>query len=738
MNILIATPGRLLQHMDQTISFDVSNLQILVLDEADRILDLGFSKTIDAIVSNLPPSGRGIGEGRQTLLFSATQTDSIQALARLSLSDPVYISVRNQDNDTNAITANGDGEASNIADQNQIAESSTSGRNGFNSFETPANLEQFYMIVDLDRKIDVLWSFIKSHLGCKTLVFLSSCKQVRFIYETFRHLRPGISLLHLHGKQKQSKRLEIYSKFTASSHAVLFATDIASRGLDFPSVNWVVQMDCPEDVQSYVHRVGRTARYNSKGKALLMLLPSEKEGFEKRLREKKLLALPGQEDEGSSKGKLKPIKMNAQKKEQSIAKQIQGLLFRFNELKTLAQKSFVSYLRSIYLQKDKSTFKINELANDKSLLEKYAKSMGLVGSPKIKFKGQEKEKEMKEKKNKPRTVEMLELEAGKMPEHGTKITFDEDEVADKKKNKKNAAPKEKAEEEFAETSDEEPSDPEEAEGSEDEEEEEEEQDADLGDSTSEDSDHEASTSQISGKPYFSNKSKPAKKASTNLVGGDEDEDDGDFLTLAPKQRHLELEVGDVSASGASGSSKDILPLEHEDVSKRKLKQGMTKKGLMALRGSGEKLVFDDEGTAHALYELVDDKTLTREEIEAERRRFVAEQGSKMKDVDIMDKEAIKNLRKEKKMERKMREREVDGRRKGGLHDVEDAPMLEDDEGEVVPDFDDIDLPSESEDDDDEQDLKEKPSGKRKLEVEADEDDDLEALALQALRKKGRR
>jgi len=217
---------------------------------------------------------------------------------------------------------------------------------------------------------------------------------------------------------------------------------------------------------------------------------------------------------------------------------------------------------------------------------------------------------------------------------------------------------------------------------------------------------------------------------------DEDEDDGDFLTLAPKQRHLEFEVGE-----GEQSSIDVLPIDHDDVSKRKLKQGVTKKGLMALRGSGEKLRFDEEGTPHALYELVDDKTLSREEIENERKRFIAEQGGRMKDTDVLDKEAIKALRKEKKTEKKMREREVDGWKKGkdvdGGSDGEDEGlMLENDEGEVIPDFDDIELPSESEE---EEDMPSKQSGKRKLEVDKEEEeDDLEAMALQALRKKGRR
>ncbi|KAG5219616.1 ATP-dependent RNA helicase [Salix suchowensis] len=235
MNILVATPGRLLQHMDQTLGFNADNLQIfVVLDEADRILDMGFSRTLTALLSHLPKS-------RQTLLFSATQTQSVQDLARLSLKDPVPIGV---------------GEA---GDPSASA--------------TPQSLEQHYTVCPLDKKLDVLWSFIKTHLQSKIVVFMSSCKQVRFVFETFCKLHPGVPLLHLHGKQKQTTRLSMYTKFTSTSHAVLFATDIAARGLDFPAVDWVIQVDAPEDADTYIHRVGRTARYGSAGKALMFLLP---------------------------------------------------------------------------------------------------------------------------------------------------------------------------------------------------------------------------------------------------------------------------------------------------------------------------------------------------------------------------------------------------------------------------------------------------------------------------------
>ena len=344
---------------------------MLVLDEADRILDMGFAKTLSALLSHLPKS-------RQTLLFSATQTQSVAQLARLSLKDPVHIGV-------------------------QEAGSSTA---------TPASLSQHYSVCTLDRKLDILWSFIKTHLHSKILVFLSSGKQVRFVFEAFCKMQPGISLLHLHGKQKQAARLTMYSRFTSSQHAVLFATDIAARGLDFPSVDWVVQVDAPEDSETYIHRVGRTARYDSSGKGLLLLLPSEEEGM--------LAAL------GKKGVKIENIKIRASKT-QSIQNQLQNLAFQDPEIKYLGQRvslvffgpggsmreltgplsvrldqAFVSYVRSVYLHKDKSIFKLDELPADK-----FAESLGLPGAPKIKFLSRE---QAKKQKNASRTMAALQAQ----------------------------------------------------------------------------------------------------------------------------------------------------------------------------------------------------------------------------------------------------------------------------------------------------------------------------------------
>jgi ATP-dependent RNA helicase DDX10/DBP4 len=359
MNILIATPGRLLQHFDSTVGLDTSGVKVLVLDEADRLLDLGFLPTLRAIIQHITPGGGGPSSkssaqvdqttatttpsGRQTLLFSATQSPNLVQLAKLSLNSPVTIDVDQHLQDgTSNVDSNG-----------------ASGQ-GSTSTLMPAGLEQFYAVVDLDRKLDALWGFVKSHLKMKGVVFVSSCKQVsawfrdrsrsvrlmnaennslivafvsfftialapqvRFIFETFRRLHPGLPLMHLHGKQKQPTRLDIFQRFSQSTVALLVCTDIASRGLDFPLVDWVIQLDCPEDVDMYIHRVGRTARYQSGGKGLTILCPSEEEGMKKRWEEKGL--------------EVKRIRIKESKMGQ-LQQQMQNFAFRDPEIKYMGQR----------------------------------------------------------------------------------------------------------------------------------------------------------------------------------------------------------------------------------------------------------------------------------------------------------------------------------------------------------------------------------------------------------------
>ncbi|KAG7483841.1 hypothetical protein MATL_G00042550 [Megalops atlanticus] len=322
-NIIICTPGRLLQHMDETSTFHASSLHMLVLDEADRILDMGFADTMNAIVENLPKT-------RQTLLFSATQTKSVKDLARLSLKDPEYVWVHEKA-----------------------------------KFSTPATLEQNYVVCELHQKVNMLFSFLKSHLQKKVIVFFACCKEVQYLFRVFCRLRPGIPVLALHGKQQQMKRMEVYNDFIRKKAAVLFATDIAARGLDFPAVNWVLQFDCPEDANTYIHRVGRTARYKEGGEALLVLLPSEEKGMIAQLQERKV--------------PINKIQVNPEKLTE-VQQKLEAFLAQETEQKERAQRCFVSYLRSVYLMKNKDVFDAFQLP-----LEQYANSLGLAVAPRVRF-----------------------------------------------------------------------------------------------------------------------------------------------------------------------------------------------------------------------------------------------------------------------------------------------------------------------------------------------------------------
>ncbi|XP_020715390.1 probable ATP-dependent RNA helicase DDX10 isoform X2 [Ceratitis capitata] len=337
-NILICTPGRLLQHMDENPLFNASTIEMLVLDEADRCLDMGFEETLNAIVENFPTD-------RQTLLFSATQTNSVKDIARLNLRDPVFIGVKSKSEEV-----------------------------------IPDLLQQNYVVIELEDKITMLWSFIKNHLKQKVIVFFSSCKQVKYVFEIFCKLRPGTSLLALYGTLHQDRRIAIYNEFTRKSNVVLFATDIASRGLDFPTVNWVVQMDCPEDAVQYIHRAGRTARNKARGDSLLVLTPFEEQGMIKELQSKKIL--------------IQKIHIDP-KKLFSPRLKIEAALAQNTELKASAQRAFISYIKSIFLMKNKEIFNVFKLN-----FENYAKSLGLIVTPRVRFL----ERFLKKNGNEPKTL----------------------------------------------------------------------------------------------------------------------------------------------------------------------------------------------------------------------------------------------------------------------------------------------------------------------------------------------
>ena len=591
MNVLVCTPGRMLQHMDQTAAFEIDNLQMLVLDEADRIMDMGFQRDVDAIVEHLPKE-------RQTLLFSATQTKKVSDLARLSLRDPEYVSVH---------------EAASSA--------------------TPSTLQQNYVVTPLAEKLDTLWSFIRSNLKSKILVFLSSGKQVRFVYEGFRHMQPGIPLLHLHGRQKQTARLDITNKFSASKNSCLFATDVVARGLDFPAVDWVIQLDCPEDADTYIHRVGRTARYERDGRAVLFLEPSEEEGMINRLEQKKVF--------------VEKISVR-QKKQQSIKNQLQNMCFKDPELKYLGQKAFVSYVRSIHIQKDKEIFKLNALP-----LEDFSASLGLPGAPRIKFLKGDNAKNLK---NAPRRA----------------VSSSEDEdnsdaAAGDVSATKKAVTRTKYDRMFERTN----------------------QDILTG--------------------HYS-----------KLVNGDRDEDNdandvggNDFLTV---KRRLS------DASGSDSEAGEGLPLRKLDSSKtpisvdskRKERLLKSKKKILKLKEKGQKVVFDEEGNPHQIYELEnEDQFKQRGPADAQKAKFLEDEQARLQTADQVDKQAAKAKRKEKREKRKAREAEE----AGAIDNAEGRQaVLVPVDGDIGEDLDALDAREESE-------VGESPDKKRPRKWFEDDSDD---------------
>nr|XP_028571926.1 probable ATP-dependent RNA helicase DDX31 isoform X1 [Podarcis muralis] len=279
INILIATPGRLVDHINSTKCIHFRHIQWLILDEADRILDLGFEKAVTAILNAINADG----EKRQNVLLSATLTDGVSRLADISLHDPVCISIAEGSLGSNTSKA----EACAKEDAG-VASVSLEQR----GFAVPENLQQNVVVVPSKLRLVTLAAFILGKLKfekCnKMIVFFSSCEQVEFHHTLFHKvlaadleqpwLPPSpLTFARLHGDMKQEERTSVFQDFLQSKTSILLCTDVAARGLDLPQVTWIVQYNPPASLAEYVHRVGRTARIGSHGNSLLILAPSEAE-----------------------------------------------------------------------------------------------------------------------------------------------------------------------------------------------------------------------------------------------------------------------------------------------------------------------------------------------------------------------------------------------------------------------------------------------------------------------------
>lgn len=241
-NIVIGTPGRLEDMFRRKadgldLASCVKSLDVLVLDEADRLLDMGFEASLNTILGYLPKQ-------RRTGLFSATQTQELEKLVRAGLRNPVRITVK----------------------EKGVAATSMQ--------KTPSRLSNYYTICRTEDKFNTLVAFLRQHKHEKQLVFFSTCACVEYFGRALEVFIKNVTILCIHGKMKD-KRSKIFSEFRELKSGILVCTDVMARGIDIPDVNWVLQYDPPSSASSFVHRCGRTARIGNRGNALVFLLPME-------------------------------------------------------------------------------------------------------------------------------------------------------------------------------------------------------------------------------------------------------------------------------------------------------------------------------------------------------------------------------------------------------------------------------------------------------------------------------
>ena len=253
-HVIVATPGRLVDHLEKTKGFSLRNLKYLVMDEADRLLDMDFGPSIDKLLKFIPRE-------RRTYLFSATMSSKVESLQRASLRDPVRISVSS------------------------------------NKYQTVSTLLQHYLFIPHVRKDTYLIYLVNEFAGKSTIIFTRTVFETQRVAILLRTL--GFGAIPLHGQLSQSARLGALNKFRGGTRDILVAPDVAARGLDIPKVDVVLNYDIPQDSKTYIHRVGRTARAGKSGVALSMVTQYDIELF-KRIEAalgKELAAYPSEKEE---------------------------------------------------------------------------------------------------------------------------------------------------------------------------------------------------------------------------------------------------------------------------------------------------------------------------------------------------------------------------------------------------------------------------------------------------------
>ena len=334
-NLLIATPGRLLDILSSKhVHCTQSSFEMLVMDEADRLLDLGFKDVIQKILRRLPKQ-------RRTGLFSASISEAVDQLIRVGLRNPVRIAVK------------------------------VKSASGAHDKRTPASLQMTYLVADPDLKFPILSALLRSlqPTPSKSIVYMSTCAGVDYFQHLLPSILPGFVLVPLHGKHPSSVRQKNFKRFVDSiSPTVLLTTDVAARGLDIPAVDVVLQVDPPSDPKVFIHRCGRAGRAGRKGLAVTILNSGSEEEYVSFLEIRKTpisqLAEP-------------KIDLNPSDAARTT-ETFRALVQKDRALHDKGQRAFVSWVQAYRKHSASSIFRVADLD-----WEKIGRAWGLLRLPKM-------------------------------------------------------------------------------------------------------------------------------------------------------------------------------------------------------------------------------------------------------------------------------------------------------------------------------------------------------------------
>ncbi|KAL8712644.1 MAG: hypothetical protein Q9220_003175 [cf. Caloplaca sp. 1 TL-2023] len=330
-NLIISTPGRLLELLSSPhVHCPQSSFEILVLDEADRLLDLGFKEDLQKILSRLPKQ-------RRTGLFSASVSEAVDQIVRVGLRNPVKVSVRVK---------------------SSAAANSNNSAGGSDEQRTPASLSMNYLICPPSHKLPSLAKLLQSTTPTKTIIYLSTCAAVDY----FQHILPTAiispnnqnqqqhTLIPLHGKHPPRVRHKNFTRFSSSvSPTILLTTDVAARGLDIPQVDLVIQLDPPTDPKNFLHRCGRAGRAGRKGLSVIFLQPGKEEDYVQFLEVRKTPVTP-----------LELIQIS-DRDAADATQAIRAIVMKDRALHDKAQRAFVSWVRAYSKHAASSIFRIADL-----------------------------------------------------------------------------------------------------------------------------------------------------------------------------------------------------------------------------------------------------------------------------------------------------------------------------------------------------------------------------------------